>query len=267
MQVHFGSLLRQWRDRRGLSQLTLANNADISPRHLSFLETGRSSPSREMILRLADELQVPLRFRNVLFAAAGFAAVYTVRSLDDSNLQAVMNVVQTVIKGHEPNPAMAIDQRWNIVAMNDATRLLTAGAAPELLRPPLNAMRIALHPGGLAPAILNFDEWHTHSLRTLKQRADATGDLQLMELLEEVKAYRYDRQPMGRGFTPHAGFAVPLRLSTTQGPVNLITTTMMFGLARDVTVSELAIECLFPADSQSSNNVIALGDAAVAWVY
>ncbi len=260
-------MLRDWRDRRRLSQLALANIAGISSRHLSFLETGRSSPSRDMIFRLADELQVPLRFRNALFAAAGFAPVYPKRSLGDSGLRAVMNVVQAVLAGHGPNPAFAIDQRWNIVAMNDATKLLTASADPDLLSPPLNAMRIALHPHGLASAILNFDEWHLYSVRALKQRADATDDIELVELLKEIKGYRYDRQPTDRGFTPDSGFAIPLRLSTTQGPVNLITTTMMFGLASDVTVSELAIECLFPADAQSSNNVIALADAAVAWVY
>jgi transcriptional regulator with XRE-family HTH domain len=187
----FGKLLRRWRQHRRLSQLALASNAGISTKHLSFVETGRSSPSREMIVRLAEELQIPLRQRNALLAAGGYAEVYPERTLNDPGLQLVDEVIRNVLRGHEPNPAMAIDHRWNIVAMNQPMQILVGDVALALLEPPINAMRVALHPDGLASRILNFCAWRRHAIAVIKQRADESSDLDVVSLLNEVQGYQY----------------------------------------------------------------------------
>jgi len=255
MSTHpeFGRLLRQWRAQRRLSQLALAGNAQISSRHLSFLETGRAAPSREMILKLSEELQIPMRQRNALLAAAGYAAIYPERPLDDPRLEAVGGIVRTVLTAHEPNPAMAIDHRWNIVAMNRTLPVLIRDVDPALQGPPLNALRITLHPGGLAPRIINFQQWRAQAIHMLRRRADATADPGLMSLLQEVQGYSYPGTPEPAPADAMDEVAIPIRLATPKGNISFLTTTMIFGRPRDVTVSELAIECLFPTDKASAS--------------
>jgi DNA-binding XRE family transcriptional regulator len=246
-----GELLRRWRELRGLSQLALAISAEISARHLCFVETGRANPSREMIIRLAEELQIPLRQRNVLLTAAGFAKMYSERSLDDPALGVVGNIVQKILSGHEPNPAVAIDHQWRALAMNRTIELLLTEVDSTLLQPPVNLMRVGLHPLGLASRIRNFGEWRANAIAKLKQRIEMTADRQLIELLKEIEGYRYRQvldQPERK--LPR-DVVIPLELETAYGDVNLITTSMVFGYPRDITVSEIAIECFFPQDEQS----------------
>ena len=184
-----GDLLREWRQRRRLSQLDLALDAEISTRHLSFLETGRAQPSREMVLRLADQLEVPLRERNALLTAAGFAAIYPERSLDDPALSAARRAVDLILAGHAPYPALAVDRRWTLVAANDAVAPLLAGAAPALLAGPVNVLRLTLHPDGLAPRIANYHEWREHLLERLRSQIEASADAELTALRDELAAY------------------------------------------------------------------------------
>src|SRR5579859_712783 len=248
----FGELLRQWREHRRLSQLALADKTEISTRHLSFLETGRATPSRDMIVRLAQELQIPLRQRNVLLTAGGYAEMYPERRLKDPGLQLVDEVVRTVLRGHEPNPALAVDSRWNIFEMNRSMQALIGDVALALLEPPMNAMRLALHPDGLAPGILNFSAWRTHITGLMKQRAEASADSELLALLSEVEGYDYSHIAMSPAADAGEDFAIPLQLATSKGKISLVTASLAFGLPRDVTVSELSIECLFPADTDSA---------------
>lgn len=184
-----GEVLREWRQRRRLSQLDLALDADISTRHLSFVETGRSAPSREMVLRLAERLGVPLREQNGLLMAAGFAPVFPERSLDDPALQAARRAIDLVIAGHEPYPALAVDRHWTLLSANRAVAPLLAGAAVELLRPPVNVLRLSLHPDGLAPRIANLAEWRAHLLTRLRHQVDVTADATLGALLRELTDY------------------------------------------------------------------------------
>src|SRR6516225_10432642 len=187
--IHIGDHLREWRQRRHLSQLDLAGDAEISARHLSYVETGRAEPSREMVLRLAERLEVPLRERNALLVAAGYAPMYRQRSLDDPALASARRAVDMVLKGHEPFPALAVDRHWNLVAHNALVPLLMAGAAPELVKPPINVLRLSLHPDGLAPRIANLQQWRAHLLERLQQQIAATGDAALSALHDELAAY------------------------------------------------------------------------------
>jgi transcriptional regulator with XRE-family HTH domain len=250
-----GVLLRQWREHRRLSQLDLANNAEISARHLSFLETGRSNPSRDMIVRLSQELQIPLRQRNTLLNAGGYAEMYPERRLGDPALNVVGNIVDIVLSGHEPNPAMAIDHRWNILATNRMIDILLRTADPSLRQPPMNAMRLGLHPAGLAPHIRNFAEWRTHAIVSLKRRIELTADRELVQLLNEVQSYPFATTKEQRTQAVKDDFAIVLEMETSKGPINLLTTTMVFGTPKDVTVSELAIECFFPQDERSAKTL------------
>lgn len=184
-----GDLLREWRERRRLSQLALALDADVSTRHLSFLETGRARPSREMVLRLADRLNVPLRERNTMLLAAGFASAYPEHGFDDSALEVARAAVNRVLAGHEPFPALAVDRYWSLIAANRVVPGLLVGVAPELLQPPINVLRLSLHPDGLAPRIANLPEWRSHLLTRLSGQVEITADQQLAELLEELQSY------------------------------------------------------------------------------
>lgn len=245
-----GQLLREWRMRRRRSQLDLALDADVSARHLSFLETGRARPSREMLLRLAEELAVPLRDRNELLLAAGFAPRFEERPLDDPSLRAARAAVDLVLAGHEPFPALAVDRHWNLVAFNRSVMPLLAGVSQELLQPPVNVLRLSLHPGGLAPAIVNAAEWRTHLLARLRRQVDLTRDATLVELLRELGSYT---PTSGTSAEPHEAplgteVFVPLRLRTPAGVLSFISTTTVFGTAIEVTLSELVIEAFFPAD-------------------
>jgi transcriptional regulator with XRE-family HTH domain len=246
-----GDHLKDWRQRRRLSQLDLATEARISARHLSFLETGRSAPSREMILHLAEQLQIPIRERNVLLVAAGYAPIFPVRSLDDPALSVVREAIDIVLQGHKPYPAFAIDRHWNIIGSNDALPILYEGVAAELLVPPANALRLSLHPEGLAPSIANLAEWRSHLLHRLRQQIELTADPELVELQREVSGYPTAPAP-DRAYSPQRDWVVvPLRIRTRMGVLSFISTTMVFGTPVDITLSELAIETLLPADHET----------------
>src|SRR3954467_14336038 len=208
-----GVLLRDWRRRRRLSQLDLALEAGVSARHLSFVETGRSRPSAQMVLHLADQLEVPLRDRNGLLLAAGYAPEYGQRALDDPEMAPVRRALDLVLAGHDPYPAVVVDRAWNMVAANSAIGVLTAGVAPELLEPPVNVLRVSLHPDGMAPRIANLGEWRAHLLERLGRQVALTGDGGLSALYDELAAY----PAPGAGSNGHGGGAeifVPLRLRT-----------------------------------------------------
>jgi transcriptional regulator with XRE-family HTH domain len=248
-----GQLLRGWRERRRLSQMDLALEADISTRHLSFVETGRSAPSRDMVLRLAEHLDLPLRERNRLLLAAGFAPVYSESELDAPELAEVRAAVRQVLAGHEPYPAAAVDRHWNIVDANAGIAELTEGVAAHLLEPPPNAMRLALHPEGLAPRIVNLGEWRAHLLARLRRQATVTGDPALARLLNEVRGYPCD-DPEPDVELPGAGEVfVPLRVRHGDRELAFFSTVTTFGTPLDVTVSELAIESFFPADAVTAD--------------
>ena len=258
----FGSLLRAWRQRRRLSQLDLAGETEISTRHLSFMETGRATPSRDMVLRLAGRLDVPLRGRNELLMAAGYAPVYPARSLNAPDLHAARQAVELVLRGHGPYPALAVDRHWTLVQANVPLTRLVSGVAPELLEPPVNVLRLSLHPGGLAPHIQNLVEWRGHLLSRLAGQIERTGDPALAELLNELKGYE---APPQQGEDPHGedvGVALPLRLRTERGVLSLISTTTVFGTPTEVTLSELAIEAFFPADAVAAALLHALAGEA-----
>lgn len=247
-----GEMLRDWRQRRHLSQLDLALDAGVSARHVSFVETGRARPSRDMVLQLAEQLGVPLRDRNALLVAAGFAPVYRERGLDDPALRPVRQAIDLVIAGHAPNPALAVDRHWRLVAANAAVGLLTAGSAPALLQPPVNALRISLHPEGMAPRIANLGQWRAHILTRLRRQIDLTGDPVLAELEDELRGYP---APEAGEHVPLPGgddFVIPLRLRGPAGTLSFISTTTVFGTPTDVTLDELAIESFFPADAATA---------------
>ena len=249
-QSPVGELLRQWRERRRISQLDLSIQADISSRHLSFVETGRSQPSRDMVLHLADNLDVPLRERNHLLLAAGFAPVFGETSLDAPQMAAVRQAIRLVLKAHEPYPAVVIDRVWNLVDANATVALLTAGAAPSLLEPPANVLRLSLHPDGIAPRIVNLGEWRAHLLARLRREIAVTGDPGLAELYDELRGYPCDQPDVD---VPSPGeVVVPLRIRTEAGELSFFGTVATFGTPLDVTVAELSIESFFPADAQTA---------------
>lgn len=247
-----GDLLRMWRQRRRMSQLELACEAQISSRHLSFLETGRSQPSREMVLHLAEQLEIPLRERNVLLIAAGYAPVFPERSLEDPALASARQAIDLLLTGHEPYPALAIDRHWTLIASNDALTPLLAGVDASLLQPPINVLRLGLHPAGLAPHVANRSEWRAHLLERLRRQVEATADPVLIELLRELRAYpapRGGETAKSGADHPYAGIAVPFRLVTEDGILAFFSTTTLFGTPVDVLLSEIAIESFFPADA------------------
>ncbi len=251
MQVAtLGEQLREWRTRRRMSQMDLALDTEISTRHLSFIETGRSRPSAAMLGRIADRLEVPLRARNALLLAAGYAPDYQERALDSTEMAGMRAIVEHVLKGHEPYPALAVDRHWNMVAANAAVALLTQLAAPELLEPPVNVLRVAMHPKGLAPHIVNRGEWRAHLLERLDHQIDASADAGLIALREELAGYGADtRDDHGSAAN---GIAVPLILDTPMGQIRFVSTVTIFGTPVDITLSELAIEAFFPADGESA---------------
>lgn len=248
-----GEHIREWRQRRRLTQLDLASDADISTRHLSFLETGRAQPSREMVLRLAERLQVPLREQNTLLIAAGFAPVYPERTLADPALDAARKAVDLVLKGHEPYPALAVDRHWTMMMANAAVAPLLAGVDAELLKLPVNVLRLSLHPKGLAPRIANLPEWRAHLLARLHNQIEQTADTTLSALLEELRRYPAHGAATSRtGMRDHAGIVVPFELVTERGVLAFFSTTTVFGTPVDVTLAELAVEAFFPADAATA---------------
>jgi transcriptional regulator with XRE-family HTH domain len=251
---HLGDYLREWRQRRRLSQMDLALEAEISTRHLSFLETGRSQPSREMVLLLAEKLDMPLRERNIMLVAAGFAPVYSQRSLDDPALGSMRQAVDLVLKGHDPYPALAVDRHWSLVSANEALVSLIGDVDPALMKPPVNVLRLSIHPAGLARRIVNFTEWRNHLVHRLQRQVDATGDAVLAGLIGELRSYPTPDAAARAPRTDHdyAGIVVPLQLTTGEGVLTLFSTITIFGTPVDVTLSELAIEAFFPADPEST---------------
>jgi transcriptional regulator with XRE-family HTH domain len=251
-QSPVGELLRQWRERRRISQLDLSIQADISTRHLSFVETGRSAPSREMVLHLADNLDVPLRERNHLLLAAGYAPVFSERTLDSPQMAAVRQAVRLVLRAHEPYPAVVIDRGWNLVDANATIALLTAGSAPELLEPPVNVLRLSLHPQGVAPRIVNLGEWRGHLLGRLRREIAVTGDPELAALLDELHGYPSGDTASEAELAGSGEVVAPLRIRTELGELSFFGTVATFGTPLDVTVAELSIESFFPADPQTA---------------
>jgi len=246
----FGPALRQWRQRRRLSQLDLALEADISARHLSFLETGRARPSRDMVLRLGDCLSVPMRERNALLTLAGFAAVHGRRSLDAPDMAAARAAIERLLKAHEPFPALAIDRGWTMVMANASVGPLLEGVAAHLLEGPVNVLRLSLHPEGLAPRIRNLPEWRAHVLERLRGQFAASADPAILALLDELWGYGGKSGP--RATVPGEAIVTPLILDGPAGPLSFISTTTVFGTPLDVTLSEIAIEAFFPADDETA---------------
>jgi transcriptional regulator with XRE-family HTH domain len=258
----FGDHLRHWRQRRRLSQLELALQAEVSTRHLSCVETGRASPSREMVMRLAERLQVPPRERNALLVAAGYAPMFRERTLDDPAMAAARTAVQRILDAHEPWPALAMDRHWNLVMHNRLVPLLLQGVAPELLQGPVNVLRLSLHPQGLAPRIHNLPQWREHLLERLRQQIAATGDSALATLAEELRALP---APEGGAHAlpgEHLGVLMPFRFDTPLGVLNLVSTTTVFGTAVDITLQELALETFFPADDETAGRLRTLATMA-----
>ena len=243
-----GQLLREWRARRRLSQLDLSIQADISARHLSFVETGRSRPTRGMILRLSEHLNVPLRERNQLLLAGGYAPAYPQHGLEEPQVGAVRDALQQVLRSHEPFPAIVINRWWEMIDANSAIGLFVADCAPQLLVPPVNVLRLSLHPDGVAPRIVNLTQWRAHLLQQLRQRAAQTGDTRLRELEAELRSY-----PGGdRDVRPEpTDVVLPLQLRHQGGQLSLFSIEAHVGTANDITVDELTIEAFYPADAET----------------
>jgi transcriptional regulator with XRE-family HTH domain len=255
-----GDLLREWRQRRHLSQLALACEAGISTRHLSFLETGRSLPSREMILHLAERLNIPLREQNVLMLAAGYAPTFPERPLEDPALRPMRKAIDLVLAGHEPFPAIAVDRHWTLIAANKTIAPLIEGASAELLRPPINVLRLGLHPEGIARRIINFPEWHSHLVARLRHQIDVTADPDLKRLMSEILSYPRPDSSTKSMPTPenYAGVVVPLQMTTGDGILSFFSTTTVFGTPVDVTLAELALESFFPTDDATAETLLRL---------
>src|SRR5437764_5777321 len=250
--IHIGDHLREWRQRRHLSQLDLAVDAEISSRHLSFVETGRAAPSRDMVLKLAEQLNVPLRERNVLLVAAGFAPAYQQRSLDDPALTSARAAIDLVLKAHEPNPALAYDRHWNLVTANRMVMPLLKDVPPRLLGRPINILRLAFHPEALAARTVNLAEWCGHLLERVHRQCEATADPELIRLYEELKDYPIP----ARAMPPAAdSVALPLKLRHDGQVLSFLSTTMVFGTPVDITLSELALETFFPADEVTAERM------------
>ena len=250
--VHIGEHLREWRQRRHLSQLDLAGEAEISARHLSFVETGRSAPSRDMVLKLAERLDVPLRERNVLLVAAGFAPAFPQRGLDDPALKSAREAIDLVLKAHEPNPALAYDRHWNLVSANRMLAPLLEGVPAKLLSPPLNILRLAFHPEGLAPRTVNLGTWAAHLLERVHHQCEVTADAELIKLYNDLKSYPL---PARSGPVVADSVAIPYKLRHRGDVLSFISTTMVFGTPVDVMLSELALETFFPADELTARRL------------
>ncbi len=250
----FGAQLRDWRQRRHLSQLDLAGAVDISTRHLSFVETGRSQPSRAMVLRLAERLNVPLRERNALLTAAGFAPMYGSRPWSDPALDAARAAVDLILSGHEPYPALLVDRHWTLIAANRAVGALLAGTDPSLMTPPVNVLRVALHPAGFAPRIENLAQWRAHALGRLARDFELTADPVLGELLNELRAHASGAADATADSAElqFPGIVVPIKLRTEAGVLSMFSTTTVFGTATEVTLSELVLEAFYPADEATA---------------
>jgi transcriptional regulator with XRE-family HTH domain len=256
-QPEVGPLLRQWRERRRVTQLELALDAGVSARHLSFVETGRSKPGREMLLRVLEQLKVPFREQNRLLLAAGHAPAFPERSLDDPDLTPVREALDVILSGHEPYPAVAVDRVWNLIAANSAMLALIESVEidPALLEPPVNVMRIGLNPRGLGPLFVNLGHWQAHWLKRLETQLSATGDEQLAALIDEIAGYSAPEPDVGSevGGSEMLG---PVKVRTPDGgELSFFGMFASFDTPFEVTTSELAIEFLFPADRATAETL------------
>jgi transcriptional regulator with XRE-family HTH domain len=249
-----GHHLRAWRERRRLSQMELSLRAEVSARHLSFVETGRAAPGRELILRLSEELQIPLRERNALLVAAGFAPIFQHRSFDDPSFDSVRAILDLALEKQKPFPAYVIDRHWNVVASNAAVPEVYEGIAPELLRPRINVIRLMLDPRGLAPRIVNFTAWRTHLLAQIRRQLSLTADPFLEGLLREALAFPVAKTNDGvHGASD--GPAMLLEVETRLGRLSFLGATTVFGTPADVTLEEIALELLYPADAFTDKTI------------
>ena len=244
----FAGELRRWRHSRRWSQLELALRAGTTQRHLSFIEQGRSAPGRTMVVRLAESLELSLRERNALLLAAGYAPVFSESQLEDASLRPVREALGRILEGHLPYPALVVRPYGELVAANAAVEVLTAGAAPELLTPPTNVLRLAVHPQGMARRVRNLAEWGRHIVENLRLRALRSPDRRLDTFIAELEGYL----PPASVGPQHLGFAVPLRLQSEEGELTLITTLTSFATATDVTLAELQLEAFLPADEATA---------------
>jgi transcriptional regulator with XRE-family HTH domain len=247
-----GELLRQWRQRRGLSQLEFAVQAGVSTRHVSFVETGRTTPSRAMVLRLAEQLSVPLRERNRLLVAAGYAPVYQQRPLGAPEMTAAHQAIRQILDGHDPYPALAVDGRWNLVLANSAMAVFLDGIHASLLEPPINMMRLGLHPDGFARRLVNAAEVRGRLLARLARHASQSGDPFLTALHEEMLSFGNPAQPSPPGIND---IAMPIRIRHLGRELNFIGMIATFGTAFDVTLDEIAVESYFPADAETAKQL------------
>lgn len=243
-----GQLLRMWREHRRMSQLSLSLDAGVSAKHISFLESGRATPSRAMVLTLAEVLSMPLRARNDLFLAAGLAPVYPQHRLDDPELASARRAVDMVLRAHEPSPAIAVDRHWNLIIANRAFAPLIAGLAPSVLAPPVNVLRLSLSADGLAPRIVNLDEWRDHVLRRLRHQIQSCADPVLRSLYTELGGQASSAPELRL----HGDLVATLRLRSADCVLSFTTTTTVLGTPSDVALSELAIESFFPADAATA---------------
>lgn len=255
---HFGARLRHWRSRRRLSQLQLAADAEISTRHLSFIETGRAQPSRDMVLRLTETLGLPLRERNVLLVAAGFAPMYGERPLSDPALRPACDAIGLVLAAHEPWPALAVDRHWHLLQANRALAPYLAGAEDHLLSAPVNVLRLSLHPAGLGSRIVNYGEWREHILARLHRSKETSADPGIADLTEELGRLPSPFRSRSRLGTEVGSVLIPMILETSVGMISMFSTTTVFGTPLDVTLDEIAIESFFPADVTSGDRMRAL---------
>ncbi len=252
MTVGVGPLLRDWREQRRLSQLALSSATGVSTRHLSCVETGRAAPSRELVLHLAAELDVPLRERNRLLLAAGYAPVFQERALDDAAMRPVAEVLATVVDRSDPNPTVIIDRHWNLVLANEAALWLCTGIAPELLAPPANVARLSLAPDGLAPRIRNLDEYSAHLLHRIRHTAALARDIELTALAEELEDSAPGHFEDAPAMSDRPSFALPLQIDVDHHRLTLFSTIATFGTAIDITLAELSIETFYPADDHTA---------------
>jgi transcriptional regulator with XRE-family HTH domain len=258
MTQGIGPMLREWRKRRNLSQLALALQADTSSRHLSFIETGRAVPSRELVLRLADQLNVPIRQRNSLLMAAGYAPAYEETPISETHMDRANEAIDRLLNGHEPYPALVFDSMSELRRANRSALALLEGVAEELLAPPVNIMRVALHPKGLAPKIINFAVWRSHLLGRLRREAVLTNNERLAALYDEVSGYRYDTSVFdpAREAEPDApdgpSIAIPLRIRALGSELSLFSALTVFAAPVDITLSELTIETFYPTDAHTA---------------
>src|ERR1700727_2470528 len=250
--AHIGDHLREWRQRRHRSQLDLAGDAEISARHLSFVETGRAAPSRDMGLKLAERLAVPLRERNVLLVAAGFAPAFPQRSLDDPALKSARAAIDLVLRAHEPNPALAVDRHWNLVSANRMVMPLLEGIPMRLLGQPFNIMRLSFHSEALAARTVNLAEWCGHLLERLHRQCETTADPELIKLYHDLKAF-----PIPARSAPLSAdtVAIPFKMRVDGDVLSFFSTTMIFCTPVDITLSELAVETFFPADDLTAERM------------